>query len=443
MCIFTNNASDMRPTKTLLLLLVIGLLVSGCDTTDPAEPAPEETVRMRASDDAVELMRARLNQATEVMIDVLRDPAAVTSLYEAVALRDAEGFDENVSFAHMLVNDPDVSKAYVDVRDPFATAFDRALEQVEPTTDKALSGEDLRTFLIRTGTIIRIPYHDRFDASLESPTVVAHPLTPEAEKASPELTVDGFRPVAGKTTGYETVPVNRALAKTEPVLVVAPCDRIYIESALETAKSATAEPNYCGGYGGGPPGGSEPPAGDEITADDDFEVYLDWMQCRKDTDSIFSGGPDYQVFIYEPDITTYPIDPRNDTYDGFFQVDQFSGKDCDKKRWERVGTVWDSKWEKIDEENGFLVYDWDRIDDTSITYNVGYDGTIAGVDVDARAQGTFRISNNAPLFNIKINRDAFIANNNTDCRNLGMRDGNCIRGGGSSIRFTLGANLIE
>ena len=124
MCIFTINALDMRPTKTLLLLLVIGLLVSGCDTTDPAAPAPEETVRMRASDDAVELMRARLNQATEVMIDVLRDPAAVTSLYEAVALRDAEGFDENVSFAHMLVNDPDVSKAYVDVRDPFATAFD-------------------------------------------------------------------------------------------------------------------------------------------------------------------------------------------------------------------------------------------------------------------------------------------------------------------------------
>jgi len=149
------------------------------------------------------------------------------------------------------------------------------------------------------------------------------------------------------------------------------------------------------------------------------------------------------VFIYEPDITTYPIDPRNDTYDGFFQVNQFSGKDCDKKRWERVGTVWDSKWEKIDEENGFLVYDWDRIDDTSITYNVGYDGNIAGVDVDARAQGTFRISNNAPLFNIKINRDAFASNNDTNCRNLGMRDGNCIRGGGSGVRFTLGANLIE
>lgn len=124
-------------------------------------------------------------------------------------------------------------------------------------------------------------------------------------------------------------------------------------------------------------------------------------------------------------------------------VRYFPWHECDSNDWEQVKATWDATWEKIDEENGFLVYDWDHLDGTTINYDVGYDGEIQGVQVDATAEDSFQISNNDLLFHIKMNRDAFDSNNDGSCRNLGTKDGNCIRGGGSSLRFTLGANKIN
>lgn len=383
------------------------------------------------------------------MGDVLRDREAVQALYKAIEMRDQDGYDENVSFAHMLADDGNLSKAYTDIREPFASAFDQSLSKAAAKSGGSFTAKGLRSFLIGSGTIIRLPYHDRFkdwDGGL--PAVVAHPLTPEAEMASPDLTVEGIRPVANKSGEFESVPVNKSLALDEPAYIIAPCDQIQVESALQKAKSSVT--TYCGGGGGGGyvgggggGGGDDSGSGDDISSSDEFGAFLDWMQCRDDTDSIFSGGPDYRVFIYEPDIDSYPINPLEDTYDNYFEVNQFSGDNCDDNKWEQVGTTWDSKWEKIDEENGFLVYDWDRLDDTTIDFSVGYDGEVQGVQVDASAEGSFQISNNAPLFNIKMNRDAFASNNDGSCRNLGTRDGNCIRGGGSSVRFTLGGNKIN
>jgi hypothetical protein len=436
----------MRIRPALLLLFVYLFIFTACDTSPSAEStASQATPSMRASDDALKEMRTRLNQATLVMGDVLRDREAVQALYKAIELRDGDGYDENVSFAHMLADDTKLAKAYTNIREPFASAFNRALSKAAAKSGNSFTANGLRNFLIGSGTIVRLPYHDRFkNQNGDLPVVVAHPLTPEAEMASPDLTVDGIRPVANKSGEFETVPVNKSLAMEEPSYIIAPCDQLQVEGALQKAKSSAT--TYCGGGGGfigGGGGGDDSGSGDDITSDDEFGAFLDWMQCREDTDSIFSGGPDYRVFIYEPDITSYPVDPLDDTYDNYFEVNQFSGNDCDDNDWEQVGTNWDSNWQKIDEENGFLVYDWDRLDGTTINYDVGYDGEIQGIQVDASASGSFDINNNAPLFNIKMNRDAFASNNGSSCRNLGTKDGNCIRGGGSSLRFTLGANKIN
>lgn len=434
----------MRTWPALLLILISLLTLTACDSSPSVESlSPQEAPEMRAPDDVLEAMRERYRQTALVMAEVVRDRDAVDALYRAIQIRDGNGYDENVSFAHMLAEDPALSKAYTDVRAPFTSAFDQALAKAAAKNDAHFTAQGLRDFLIGSGTIVRLPYHDRFaDWRGDLPLVVAHPLTPEAEKASPNLTVDGIRPAASKAGEVDTVSVNKSLAQVEPTYIVAPCDRIYIETAMKRAKSVST--TYCAGDGGGTGGGAGGSvSGDDVSASDEFSVFLDWMQCLEDQDSFLDGGPDYRVFIYEPDIDSYPIDPLDDTYDGHFQVNQFSGNDCDNNNWERVGTTWDAKWEKIDEENGFLVYDWDRFGGVNIDYSVGYDGVILGVEVDATAEGSFQIDNNAPLFNIKINRDAFASNNRTNCRNLGTRDGNCVRGGGSSVRFTLGANKIN
>lgn len=230
----------------------------------------------------------------------------------------------------------------------------------------------------------------------------------------------------------------------EPSYIIAPCDQLEVQAALSRAQDGVT--TYCGGESVGGPGDGgdgDDNSGDDVSPDDEFGGFLDWMQCREDTDSIFSGGPDYRVFVYEPEIDDLPIDPSEDTYDTYFEVNQFSGNDCDDKDWEKVGTTWDSNWEEIDEENGFLVYDWDRFGGTTIEYSVGYDGEVQDVEVDGSVEGSIDLNNDSPLFNITINRDAFASTNRENCRNLGTRDGNCIRGGGSSVRFTLGANRID
>lgn len=437
--------------RTIFWCLLAGtIFITGCDTVTPVDTEnsseksnpQDESVQVSGAD--VEFMRERLNQATRVMSDVVRDPEAVDALYRAVKLRDDQGFDENVSFAHMLARDSQVSQAYADIRDPFEVTFNQALTRAAKESEGAFTAKGLRAFLINSGTIIRLPYHDRFRNVTQSPTVAAHPLTPEAEKANPELTVNGLQPVEGEVEQHNSVPVNRAYAMDNPTYIIAPCDGLEVQSALSRVRSGIT--TYCGGGSVGGPGDGDDGdegSGDDISPDDEFGAFLDWMQCREDTDSIFSGGPDYRVFIYEPEIDEYPVDPSEDTYDSYFEVNQFSGSDCDDNDWEQVGTVWDSSWEQIDEENGFLVYDWDRFGGTTIEYSVGYDGEVGGFDVDGSVDGSIDLNNDSPLFNITINRDAFASTNRENCRNLGTRDGNCIRGGGSSVRFTLGANLIN
>ena len=72
------------------------------DTKNSSEKSNPQDASVQVSGADVESMRERLNQATRVMSDVMRDPEAVDALYRAVELRDEQGLDENVSFATCL-----------------------------------------------------------------------------------------------------------------------------------------------------------------------------------------------------------------------------------------------------------------------------------------------------------------------------------------------------
>jgi len=138
-------------------LLAGTIFIAGCDTVTPvdnensSEKSNPQDASVQVSGADVEFMRERLNQATRVMSDVMRDPEAVDALYRAVKLRDDQGFDENVSFAHMLARDSQVSQAYVDIRDPFAATFNQALARAAKKSEGAFTAKGLRTFLINSG----------------------------------------------------------------------------------------------------------------------------------------------------------------------------------------------------------------------------------------------------------------------------------------------------
>lgn len=424
-------------THNLLTICIAALvLFTGCDSTTPSR-VEDPTSPPQVPSENLEEMRDKMSDAALVLAEVSRDPEAISAVYESIEMRNGRGHGQNVSFAHLLKPELKViDKSYASLGSSFADAFERASSAIEAKSSSSVSAKDLRQYLIENGITIYWPSHQNFADSDATPTVTYHPLTKEAED-SDDVVVTGYKPSPNKSLTTEEVLVDENYTTTDPTLVVAPCETYTTDDGNQMA--CIGEPG--GGYNYQEPeasGTDQTPSSDEK-----FEVYLDQMQCRDDTDGWLSGGPDYRVYVYEPAITDVTVDEYKDTYNTFFPVDSFSGDECDDKRWESVGSSWDANWEKIDAENGFMVYDWDRFDGARFDYSAKYSGKLFGVTLSGSVKGDIDINNNEPLFKININRDAFVSTNDSDCRGLGMRNGACVRGGGSKVRFVLKSNSIQ
>ena len=414
------------------------LLFVGCDfnstTFTDQNPEVEET-----RDDLQE-MRQKLQEAAQILTEVSRDQDAIAVVRKAVRMRDERGHGENVSFTHLLRPDVEIiDKSYTNLGTSFSDAFARASAAIESKSGGNVDASSLVDYLTENGIVIHWPNHELFHGKTGTPTVTFHPLTEEAEN-SQDVEVIGFRPDLNKSLSSNEILVDESYTETNLTLVVAPCETYTKSDGNKMACIGEID----GGYNYQDPYSDPLTTSDgPLSSDDEFEVFLNEMQCREDTDSFLSGGPDYRVYIYEPNIVDFPLDPDAEGVVNYYQVNNFSGRDCDNKDWEKVGASWDPRWEKIDKENGFMVYDHDRFGGTTFEYEVGYEGEVFGVQVQGSVKGSFDINNNESLFNINIDRKSFASGNDTDCRDLGMRHSSCIRGGGSSLRFTLTPNKIE
>lgn len=420
----------------ILGVLLMALILTGCDSgsTPVDPPSTTDAPTLTPQDEA---LLKKLDQTAQVLTELAAQPDVVAAVQEAVAMRSAEGYDEDVAFASLLgrvppeasVN-PKRTAAYAKVGEPFARAFRSAIGRrlAKSTGEQAELYSGLEDALVENSITLYWPYSEYFQSkSTLEPTVTFHPLDPDVHENV------GYRASTLKDADAKLMNtrVDDLYTQELETWVVRPCETTY-EQGSECTYTVTDGPDRPTGtaYYGLPERPTIDPVNDVLTAN------YGYMQCRENTDSVFSGGPDYRVARLEP-----KLDDDSDLgvsgYSTYFEVNQFSRSDCKDKDWEYVGSVWDDNWEATDLENGIVVWDHDRFGGEVINLGLDFDGTLFGIAIALEVEASIPLSNGAPLLKAELNRDAYLALNKTDCRGHGTRSGWCVRAAGSSFRYTL------
>lgn len=416
------------PAVLIVTALFSGLLFAGCDSV-VNNVQEEETLETTVLSAEQQELRAKLQQAALLLVDVAKDEKAVASVHEGVQLRRKAGHDENVTFAQLLgrrenatVNS--TSAKIAQAGKPFAKAFRSALNKRKSDVATNASGDfDLEAYLIENDAIIYWPYAENFEGvDVTAPVLVPHPILEGDSDV-----FDGYDPVTDEeanaqsgvvtsamSRSYKIIGVDESYATTNPVWVVAPSEG----GRTSSAKSDDTKPS-----------GSV------------VRVSLGWVQCRKNYDKWISGGSELRFVRVEPTAINGDVSSSKTEIEV-----NVSRKDCGKKRWKEVKTSWDSNWEKEDVEQGFVVYEWDRFTFRGEwKYSLGYKGDagVKGLNIDTEAKGSVKFNNGGPIYKTTINRDSYLAFNGTDVDLLGMKDGFGMRGAGTGVRFTLPHNLYS
>lgn len=417
-------------------VLLMALILTGCDSgsTPVDPPSTTDAPTLTPQDEA---LLEKLDQTAQILTELAAQPDVVAAVQEAVAMRSTEGYDEDVAFASLLGRvppeasaNPKRTAAYAKVGEPFARAFRTAIGHrlAKSTGEQSELYASLEDALVENSITLYWPYSESFQskATLE-PTVTFHPLDPDVHQNV------GYRAATSKDAAEKsltTTMVDDLYAQELETWVVRPCESSH-EQGGECTYTVSDGPAPTGTYYNGiPEAPTIDPANDVLTV-----IYGD-MQCRENTDSVFSGGPDYRIARLEPKLDDNSNLGVSD-YSTYFEVNQFSRGDCKNKVWEYVGTTWDDNWEATDLENGMVVWDHDRFGGKVINLGLDFDGTILGIGINAEVEASIPLSNGAALYKQEMNRDAYLVFNRSDCNGHNTRGGWCVRAAGSSFRFTL------
>jgi len=434
-----------------LIVLSAGLLLAGCDNSGPVKTSrTAEKKSVRFSGHEKQDVRDKLKRTAQILATIGPNHKAFSSIRKGLDLRRKEGYAEDISFAHLFEGKPEaksksLQSGYESVHTSFTTALTESLSKTSDSSSIKFNKE-LRSFLVDTGMTVAWMHRSNFDGLPDAPTITYHPLTKGSED-NDEATSIGFKPIDGERgKRYTRVEVDGEYLKNNSTLVLRPCEagRVngpnvnrYCEVSRKMVRVQPGDGSGGGGGTGGSDGNDDTPP--NLTDDSRFSVHVEDLQCLEDQDGPFSGGPEWRILQAEPNITSPDFD-NDDAVGGFISYEGFSGDECDNNDWEHVGTQWDGKWEKVDSENGVLIYDWDRWTSTSVNFNLGVSGEVAGVSINGSVESSFDLDNDQYFGNQPIARGLFVDHNWKDCNGNGTRDGRCIWGLGSAARITFGAN---
>ena len=416
-------------------------------------------------------VRSNLKQVAKTLAAAGPNSAAFSSVRKGLDLRKAQGYAEDVSFAHLLKGKPEAKSkvfrsGYAHVSESFTSALDEASSKSDAESEGAFD-EDLRTFLVEKGITVAWLQRDEFESMPESPTITYHPLTEEAA-ASDEAEVTGFKPVDGEEAPYTRVTVDANYIENNPTLVVRPCEIGSVEGNLVTSycdfdpeakhivrpetglhtvpdQKAQQICQYakCGGGGSGGGGGGGSSGYPNIDPEDVFEVELADFQCDGgDTDGVVAGGPEIRVYQGEPVIES---DGSVSSTETMIPIDSFSDSDCDNHEWQSINVNWDGNWDRADDDDGLLVIDHDDLYSGSYSVNLGVDAEYGPVSAGFETEHTWNVGNNDKWIKTRYARAMFTGGTTPNWENCtdGSRDGRCIHGGSTYASFTFQAVLLE
>ncbi|MGB8489923.1 MAG: hypothetical protein WCE64_02595 [Bacteroidales bacterium] len=364
--------------KNLLYAIAVCMLVAGCEKPGP-EQINNETITKRILSEPETTMKNNLDQAAQLLAEVVQDQSVMDEL-EALSNEDRKFF--SLSFADLLDDTKSTAGQFMNLRQKFIDKCGSAESKGD--------GSDLAGFLSKNDCYIYCPYPaDFYPGRPTSFTLASHPIDNDIENT-------GYSFEGGR---MHKVTVNEKYADKYQVLLVMPRDEDNDDPAGLAGKEVQASKG------------------------DINEVRTGKVRCAAFCGGLFEGTLELRIVRGFPEInaitgdikgsfsTVIPVNyPRDYAKAAInnWTVHSEGG-------WYSVNSIWDSNWKTSKTQQCILVYEYDKVNETSVSATVGYkkDELTTGLTVTAKTtySGDF-------LGLSEWDRDWFFATN----RNPGIYD---------------------
>lgn len=390
--------------KNLIYAFAICLLIISCEKNESGI-LQQGTAGKRALTEQEMILKENLQLTAEIIADIIGDEAVVTECNKLYR----EGRESyNLTFRDLISGAKGADQSFSNLRTRF-------LKKCGEAGAKG-SSSDLVGFLMNSDSYLYCPYPSSFyQKGITSFTIASHPIDNDIENT-------GFRVEGKKIT---RVLVNEEYADKNPVLLIMPKDEIE-----ESGKVLTK----------GDPAG--------MKSDPVYEVRVGKIRCADYCGGLFEGTlelrisrgyPEYNMTTNVADgkfTSVIPVDyPREYARAAIrdYTVHSAGG-------WYPTNVVWETNWRTTKVQQCVLVYEYDKVSESSISANVGYKQDDLSTTLTATAKTTYR----GDFLGIsEWDRDWFYATNNATSIFDEAKDGWTVRLTCPAFKLTTPARTIN
>lgn len=374
--------------KKFVCVISACLVLAGCEKYESGPITQDQPLKRPLSGSEM-LLKTNLDQAAQILADVIRDEAVMNEL-AALSKEDREFY--NLSFSDLMDESKSLSASFRNLREGFTRACS--------SSETKGNTPDLAGFLAKNDCYIYCPYPSNFYPKGNSSfTIAAHPIDNDIENT-------GYRYEGRKVI---KVKVNEEYADKNMVLLIMPRDeddgalKVNLDNALPGSKGNPIYEikvgkvrcaDYCGGL---------------------FEGTLELRVGR--------GYPEYNIETNELKgkfSAVIPIDyPRSYAKAAIrgYEIHSEGG-------WYNVNVIWDSDWETTDIKEGIITYEYDHVVELSVGLTVGYKKDTLSSSLSTTAKTTYR----GEILGLnEWKRDWFFATNSNPGPDDEVKDGWVIR----------------
>ncbi len=389
--------------KKIVCVMAVCLVLASCEKYDSG-PITQDLTGRRALTDSETLLKINLDQAAQILADVIQDDAVLNELV-ALSREDREFY--NLPFKDLMDESKSVSGSFRNLRTGFANGC--------TSSESKGNTSDLINFLAKNDCYIYCPYPSSFyPKGTKSFTVAAHPIDNDVENI-------GFRFEGRKMV---QVRVNEEYADKNMVLLVMPKDEDREEmwkDYTDSQSDSKGDPVYvvkigkvwCADYCGGL-----------------FEGELELKVAR--------GYPEYNLStgaVNGKMSTVIPVDyPRSYAKAAIngWTVHSNGG-------WYSEYTNWDTNWRPEKIQQCILVYEYDTVKESSISTSVGYKKD----NLSPTLTATFKMTYSGDFLGLsEWDRDWFMRTNSHPEPGDDVKDSWTVRKTCSKLKMTTPLSII-
>lgn len=322
--------------KKIVCVMAVCLALASCEKYDSG-PISQDLTGRRALTDSETLLKTNLDQAAQILADVIQDE---TVLNELIALSGEDRDFYSLPFSDLMDESKSVAGSFRNLR----TAFVNGCTSSESKGNTS----DLINFLSKNDCYIYCPYPSTFyPKGTNSFTVAAHPIDNDAENT-------GYRFEGRKMV---QVKVNEEYTDKNMVLLLMPKDedredlwKAYTDSQAD----AKADPIYV--------------------------VKVGKVRCADYCGGLFEGELELKITRGYPEynLTTGVVSGKMSTVIPVYYPRSYAKAAIkeytvhSEAGWWTENINWDTNWKPDKAQQCILVYEYDKVKESSLNTTVGY-----------------------------------------------------------------------